>query len=397
MSSGPVTAVYLDHQATTPVDPRVLDAMLPYFSERFGNPHSKHAFGSEAADGVSAARAQVAACIGASPREIVFTSGATESNNLVIKGVTDFHRNRGGDHLIVAATEHKCVLESARAAAVAGTRVSILPVQSNGLIDLADLEAAIEDNTALVSIMAVNNEIGVIQPIAEIGRLCRRHKVLFHTDAAQAIGKIAIDVEAMNIDLLSISGHKIYGPMGIGAAYIRRRPRARLAAQISGGGQERGMRSGTLPVALCVGLGLACELAAAELATEGKRLAILRERFHGRLLAAVSDAVLHGDAQHRIAANLNLGFQGVDAQAIVEQLDDVALSTGSACTAASVEPSYVLRALGVDDAIARASVRIGLGRFTTEAEVDFAADRLAQVVRQLRNETPRHDAARAHA
>ncbi|MHA1564711.1 MAG: cysteine desulfurase family protein [Alphaproteobacteria bacterium] len=397
MSSGPVTAVYLDHQATTPVDPRVLDAMLPYFSERFGNPHSKHAFGSEAADGVSAARAQVAACIGASPREIVFTSGATESNNLVIKGVTDFHRNRGGDHLIVAATEHKCVLESARAAAVAGTRVSILPVQSNGLIDLADLEAAIEDNTALVSIMAVNNEIGVIQPIAEIGRLCRRHKVLFHTDAAQAIGKIPIDVEAMNIDLLSISGHKIYGPMGIGAAYIRRRPRARLAAQISGGGQERGMRSGTLPVALCVGLGLACELAAAELATEGKRLAILRERFHGRLLAAVSDAVLHGDAQHRIAANLNLGFQGVDAQAIVEQLDDVALSTGSACTAASVEPSYVLRALGVDDAIARASVRIGLGRFTTEAEVDFAADRLAQVVRQLRNEAPRHDAARVHA
>ena len=397
VSPGPVTAVYLDHQATTPVDPRVLDAMLPYFSERFGNPHSKHAFGSEAADGVTAARAQVAACIGASPREIVFTSGATESNNLAIKGVADFHRDRGGGHIIVAATEHKCVLESARAAAAGGTRLTILPVQSNGLIDLPALAAAIADDTALVSIMAVNNEIGVIQPLAEIGKLCRSNKVLFHTDAAQAIGRIPIDVEAMNIDLLSISGHKIYGPMGIGALYVRRRPRARLAAQISGGGQERGLRSGTLPAPLCVGFGLACELAAAELASESKRLATLQERFHGRLLAAVSDAVLNGDAEHRIAANLNLGFHGLSAAAIIEQLDDVALSTGSACIAASVEPSYVLRALGIDDAIATASIRIGFGRFTTEAEVDFAADRLAQVVQQLRNQTPQHNAARVGA
>lgn len=387
-SSGPVTAVYLDHQATTPVDPRVLETMLPYFSERFGNPHSKHAFGSEAADAVATARAQVAASIGASPREIVFTSGATESNNLVIKGASAFHRDHGRDHIIVAATEHKCILESARAAAAAGTRVTTLPVRSNGLVDLDTLAGAIEDGTALVSIMAVNNEIGVIQPLAEIGRLCRQRKVLFHTDAAQAIGKIPIDVEAMNIDLLSISGHKVYGPMGIGALYVRRRPRARLTAQISGGGQERGLRSGTLPAPLCIGLGLACELASREMAEESKRLTALRGRFHQRLLDAVPDAVLNGDPEERIAANLNLGFPGVDGEAIVEGLDDVALSTGSACTSASVEPSYVLRALGIDDAIATASVRVGLGRFTTQAEVDFAADRLAQVVQQLRNETP---------
>ncbi len=397
VSTGPVTAVYLDHQSTTPVDPRVLDAMLPYFSERFGNPHSKHAYGKEAAAAVSAARAQVAASIGATPREIIFTSGATEANNLAIKGVTDFHRGRGGDHIIVAATEHKCVLESAHAAAAAGTRLTILPVRPNGLIDLAALEAAIEDDTALVSIMAVNNEIGVIQPLAEIGELCRRHRVLFHTDAAQAIGKIPIDVEAMNIDLLSMTGHKVYGPMGIGALYVRRRPRARLTAQISGGGQERGLRSGTLPAPLCVGFGLACQLAAAELADEGRRLAVLRQRFHSRLLAVIPDATLNGDAENRVAANLNLAFPGVDAQAILENLDDVALSTGSACTAASIEPSYVLRALGLDDALAAASVRIGLGRFTTEAEIDFGADRLAQVVNQLRKETARHDAARVHA
>ncbi len=390
---GPVTAVYLDHQATTPVDPRILDAMLPYFSERFGNPHSKHAYGREAADAVATARAQVAASIGASPREIIFTSGATEANNLAIKGAAEFHRDHGGDHIIVAATEHKCVLESARSVAAAGTRVTILPVLPNGLIDLDTLAGAIEDATALVSIMAVNNEIGVIQPLAEIGRLCRRHKILFHTDAAQAIGKIPLDVEAMGIDLLSLSGHKTYGPMGIGALYVRRRPRARLTAQISGGGQERGLRSGTLPAPPCVGLGLACELAAGEMAEESKRLAALSEHFHRRLLQAIPDVILNGDAEHRVAANLNLAFPGVDGEAILEQLHDVALSTGSACTSASVEPSYVLRALGLDDAIAAASVRIGFGRFTTQAETDFAAGRLIETVQHLKNQTPRRTSA----
>ncbi len=397
-SSAPVTAVYLDHQATTPVDPRVLDAMLPYFSERFGNPHSNHAFGGEAADAVATARAQVAACIGATPREIVFTSGATESNNLAIKGAAEFYRERGGDHVIVAATEHKCVLESARAMAAAGTRITILPVQPTGLVDVGALADAIEDGTALVSIMAVNNEIGVIQPLAEIGSLCRQHNVMFHTDAAQAIGKTPIDVEAMNIDLLSISGHKIYGPMGIGALYVRRRPRARLVPQISGGGQERALRSGTLPAPLCVGIGLACDLAADEMAPETSRLMVLRERFHQRVLDAIPDAVLNGHAERRVAGNLNLGFQGADAETIVERLDDsVALSTGSACTSSSVEPSYVLRALGLGDALASSSVRVGLGRFTTEAEVDFAADRLVEAVQQLRSETPQPTGALAHA
>ena len=385
------TAVYLDYQATTPVDPRVLDVMLPYFSEKFGNPHSRqHAFGWQAEQAVEQARGEVAALIGAAAREIVFTSGATESNNLAIKGAVWFARRRQGgqrDHVVTVATEHKCVLESARDLERDGTRVTVLPVGADGHIDLGRLADAIDERTIIVSIMAVNNEIGVVAPLAEIGRLCRDRGVLFHTDAAQAVGKIPLDVEAMTIDLMSISGHKVYGPKGIGALYVRRRPRARLEPLISGGGQERGLRSGTLATPLVVGLGAACGFAGRELIAEGARLTALRERFLAAVRSGVTDVIVNGDLARRVPGNLNLGFADVDGEELLNVLDDVAISTGSACTSASVEPSYVLRALGMSDAIAGGSVRIGLGRFTTESEVDHAAARLAEAVAQVRGAT----------
>ena len=379
----PATPVYLDYQATTPVDPRVLDTMLPYFTRQFGNPHSRqHAIGRDAAEAVERARGQVAALIGARPREIVFTSGATESNNIAIKGVARFHKGRG-DHIVNVATEHKCVLESAARMKAEGTRVTHLPVQGNGMIELGRLGEAIEDKTVLVSVMAANNEIGVIQPLAEIGAMCRERGVAFHTDAAQAFGKIALDVEEMAIDLLSISGHKAYGPKGIGALYVRRRPRVRLTADMDGGGQERGLRSGTVPSTLCVGLGEAAAVAGEDMPHEAPRLVGMRDRFLARLEAALPGMSLNGDRARRLPGNLNLTFPGVDAEHLMAELEDLAMATGSACTSATVAPSYVLQALGLSEDLARASVRIGLGRFTTEAELDYAAGRLIATVRRL--------------
>ena len=376
--------VYLDYQATTPCDPRVLQAMLPWFTEKFGNPHSvTHAYGREAAAAVEHARAQLASIINADPREIVFTSGATEANNLAVKGALRFHRQFGKDHVVTLATEHKCVIESCRAMEGEGFRATYLPVEPSGLVDLDRLEAALDERTTLVSVMAAHNEIGVIQPIAEIGALCRKHGVLFHSDAAQAVGKIAVDVAAMNIDLLSISGHKIYGPKGVGALYVRRRPRARIVPLIDGGGQERGLRSGTLPTPLCVGIGEAAALAQAEMAEELRRLLALRRRFLAGIQASLPQTRLNGDPERRLPGNLNLSFPGVPAPALMEACPGLALSTGSACTAAEVEPSFVLRALGVSDDLAAASLRIGLGRFSTEDEVDYAVETLAAGVKRL--------------
>lgn len=376
--------VYLDYHATTPCDARVLDEMLPWFTTKFGNPGSvTHAFGREAAEAVEKARGQIAALVGAEPREIVFTSGATESNNIAVKGAAHFHREFGRDHIVTLATEHKCVLESCAALEREGFRVTYLPVGPGGLVDLALLDAALDERTALVSVMAAHNEIGVIQPIAAIASLCRSRGTLFHTDAAQAVAKIPLDMAKSGIDLLSISGHKLYGPKGIGALYVRRRPRARIAPLFDGGGQERGLRSGTLPAPLCVGLGMAAALAAMEMAGEAERLLGLRRRFLAGIRARLPDVVLNGDPEHRLPGNLNLSFPGVLAPDLMAACPALALSSGSACTAAELEPSYVLRALGVPDDLAAASIRVGLGRFTTPEEVDFAVDTLAAAVRRL--------------
>jgi cysteine desulfurase len=380
--------IYLDYQATTPTDRRVVDAMLPYFTQVFGNPHSRnHRFGWDAEEAVEKARAQVAHIIGANEKEIIFTSGATESNNLAIKGVSRFYRDKKR-HVITCVTEHKCVLDSCRHLELEGFQVTYLPVHKNGLIDLDQLRDAITRDTVMVSIMAVNNEIGVIQSLAEIGRICREKKVFFHTDAAQAVGKIPLDVEAMQVDLMSVSGHKIYGPKGIGALYVRRRPRVRLEALISGGGQERGMRSGTLPTPLCVGLGEACRIAEAEMGAEAERLHALRDRLLNRFTEQLPEVYVNGDLEYRIPGNLNVSFAYVEGEGLMMGIKDLAVSSGSACTSASLEPSYVLRALGVEEELAHTSLRIGLGRFTTEAEVDYAADRIVGEVRRLRNMSP---------
>jgi cysteine desulfurase len=380
--------IYLDYQATTPCDPRVVEAMLPYFTERFGNPHSRnHAYGWQAEEAVEQAREQVAKIIGADPKEIVFTSGATESNNLAIKGIAYFYREKK-DHIITVVTEHKCVLDSCRHLEQDGFKVTYLPVQKNGLIDLAQLEAAITERTALVSVMAANNEIGVVQPLAEIGALCRSKGVFFHTDAAQAVGKIALDVNAMKIDLMSISGHKLYGPKGIGALYVRRRPRVRLQAMINGGGQERGMRSGTLPTPLIVGLGEACRIAGEEMVAEAERLRGLRNRLLNGVTARLPEVYVNGDLEQRIPGNLNISFAFVEGEGLMMGVKDLAVSSGSACTSASLEPSYVLRALGLDAEMAHTSLRIGMGRFTTEEEIDYAVDHIVEAVTRLRELSP---------
>lgn len=387
------TPVYLDYQASTPVDGRVLDAMLPYLSEKFGNPHSRsHAFGWEAEEAVEVARERIAAIIGADPKEVIFTSGATESNNLAIKGVGHFYQARK-DHVITCVTEHKCVLESCRTLEREGFALTYLPVRGNGLIDLGELSRAFTERTVLVSIMAVNNEIGVIQPVAEIGALCRQHGAFFHTDAAQAIGRIAIDVNEMGIDLMSLTAHKVYGPKGIGALYVRRRPRVRLVPLFDGGGQERGFRSGTLPAPLCVGFGEACRLAGLEMADEAKRIGALRDRLYDGITTRLTGITLNGDAVTRIPGNLNLSFGHVDAEALMASLKAVAVSSGSACTSASLEPSFVLKALGVEDGLAHASIRFSLGRMTTEAEIDFVVDEVAREVAKLRESDPRGQAA----
>ena len=385
--------IYLDNQSTTRLDPRVLEAMLPYFTEHFGNPHStSHIYGRVAAEAIERARADVAALINADPREIVFTSGATEANNLAIKGAAHFARAhpQGGqtrDHVVTLATEHKCVLESCAQLEREGFAVTYLPVEHNGLLALDMLAAAFTERTLLVSVMAAHNEIGVLQPLAEIGALCRSKGVLFHTDAAQAAGKIPLDVEAMRIDLMSISGHKVYGPKGVGALYVRRRPRVRLLPLIDGGGQERGLRSGTLPTPLCVGLGCAAAIAAAEMTEEAVRLQGLRDRLHQGLMRRVPGLGLNGDAERRLAGNLNLTFPGIEAPALIEACPTIAISTGSACTSATIEPSYVLRALGLPDVLANSAIRIGLGRFNTAADVDFAVDALAAGAARLGNES----------
>ena len=381
------TPVYLDYHATTPVDPRVLEKMLPWFTEKFGNPHSgSHAFGREAAEAVEFARAQVAELIGAEAREIIFTSGATEANNLAIKGAAFFEKRHRGKRMrvVTLATEHKCVIESVRALEDEGFETVILPVGPGGLVDMDRLDAAVDDSTLLVSVMAANNEIGVLQPIAEIGALARERGALFHTDAAQAAGKVPVDVEADTVDLMSISGHKLYGPKGIGVLYVRRRPRARIEPLFSGGGQERTLRSGTLAPPLVVGIGEACALAGAEMGAEAERLRILRDRLWHGLEQRVGGVSLNGDAEHRLPGNLNVAFEGIDALKLIDHLPDLAISTGSACTSAVVEPSYVLRAIGLDDARAGASIRAGLGRFTTSAEIDFAIDHLAEAIGQVR-------------
>ena len=371
--------IYLDNQATTPCDPRVVTAMLPYFSEAFGNPHSaEHALGREAEAAVERARAEVAALIGASPREIIFTSGATESNNLAIKGAARFAARMGSPkrRVITVATEHKCVLEATRDLAEEGFEPVFLPVAPDGRLDPAALGAALATPTLLVSVMAANNETGVLHDIATLATLARDCGALFHTDAAQAAGKIPLDVAAQGIDLLSISGHKLYGPKGIGALYVRHRPRVRLAPLISGGGQERGLRSGTLPAPLIVGFGEACRIARAEMAAETARLAALRDRLLARLRAAIPGIALNGSRDHRLAGNLNLAFPGARAETLLAALPDLCLSTGSACSSAAIEPSYVLRAMGIAPEIAAASLRIGIGRFTSAAEIDTAAEML---------------------
>jgi cysteine desulfurase len=384
----PHLPIYLDYQATTPTDPRVVEKMLPYFTEKFGNPHSRnHEYGWEAEEAVETGRAQIASIIGADPREVIFTSGATESNNLAIKGVLRFHKDRR-NHLITVVTEHKCVLESARHLEMEGCEATYLPVQKNGLLDLDLLRNAITDKTALVSVMAVNNEIGVIQPLKEIGAICREKGVYFHTDAAQAVGKIALDVNDMNIDLMSISGHKLYGPKGIGALYVRRKPRVRLEALIHGGGQERGLRSGTLPTPLCVGLGEACAIAEKEMAGEAERLRYLRDRLLKGIQDALPEVYVNGDLESRIPGNLNISFAYVEGEGLMMGIKTLSVSSGSACTSASLEPSYVLRALGVEEELAHTSIRFGLGRFTTEQDIDYAIEQVVTAVRRLRELSP---------
>ena len=379
---------YLDYQSTTPCDPRVVEAMLPYFYEKFGNPHSRnHIFGWESEAAVEKARDQIAQLIGADPRDIIFTSGATESNNLAIKGVAKFYQS-DKKHIITCVTEHKCVLDSCRHLEQEGFDVTYLPVEPNGLIDLEALEKSMRSDTILVSIMAINNEIGVIQPIAQIGELCRSKGIFFHTDAAQAFGKIPLNVDNMSIDLMSISGHKIYGPKGVGALYVRRKPRVRLAALIHGGGQERGMRSGTLPTPLCVGLGKASELAQEEMDFELKRIQALSDRFMTKINGQLEEVYLNGDAHSRYPGNLNMSFAYVEGEGLMMGIKDLCVSSGSACTSASLEPSYVLRALGVDEELAHTSLRIGFGRFTTEEQVDFAADLIIKNVTKLRDMSP---------
>ena len=382
--------IYMDHHATTPVDPRVADAMLPYFTEHFGNAASRnHPFGWKAEEGVETARVQVADLIGARTREIVFTSGATESINLALKGVADRHADRG--HIITWQTEHKAVLDTVKQLERRGLRVSLLPVKLDGLLDLGSLEDALkrDPTTFLMSLLHANNEIGVIQPIREVGAIARRHGVLLHIDAAQSFGKVPIDVQADHIDLLSISGHKIYGPKGVGALYVRRRdPRVEIAAQIDGGGHERGMRSGTLNVPGIVGLGKAGEIAAAERDTEAPRLGALRDRLKHGLLSELDDVSINGSLDHRLPNNLHMSFAGVDGESLLMGLDDVAVSSGSACTTAEPEPSHVLRALGLPASLAHASLRFGLGRFNTEEEVDYVIGKVAAVVHRLREFSP---------
>lgn len=380
--------IYMDYQATTPTDPRVVEAMLPYFTTKFGNAHSRsHSFGWEAERAVENARSQVAKLIGADPKEIIFTSGATESNNMVIKGIMQFYGSKK-NHIVTVSTEHKCVLDACRYLEQDGFKVTYLPVKSDGLVDLETLRKAITDKTALVSIMAVNNEIGVIQPLKEIGAICREKGTFFHSDIAQGYGKIPIDVNECNIDLASISAHKIYGPKGVGALYVRRKPRIRLTPIINGGGQERGLRSGTLPTPLIVGFGAAAEIALHEMDSDYKHAKELFNYFYEKITNSIPEVHLNGSKDLRFPGNLNLSFAYVEGESMILAIKDLAVSSGSACTSASLEPSYVLQALGVDIDMAHTSIRFGIGRFTTKAEIDYAIDLIISKINKLRELSP---------
>jgi len=388
--------LYMDNHATTPLDPRVLEAMMPYFTGKFGNAASRnHAFGWEAEEAVEHARGQIAKLINCTAKEIIFTSGATESNNLAIKGIAEMYREKG-NHIITQVTEHKAVLDTCKKLEKMGYRVTYLPVQADGLIDLDDLKRAIvkegPEKTILVTIMYANNEIGVVQPIREIGKICHEAGVLFHTDAVQAVGKIPVDVQGDNIDVLSLSAHKIYGPKGVGALYVRRRnPRVQITEQINGGGHERGMRSGTLNVPGIVGLGKACEIAGAEMAAEGERERELRDYLRQKLESHLDYVQVNGNMEHHLPGNLNMSFVYVEGESLLMGINDIAVSSGSACTSATLEPSYVLKALGLGDEIAHSSIRFGLGRFNTRAEVDYVADKLIDVVKKLRELSPLYE------
>src|SRR5262244_1012647 len=387
--------IYMDNHATTPMDPRVLEAMLPYFMEKFGNAASRnHPFGWTAEEAVENAREQIAKLVGATAKEIIFTSGATESDNLAIKGVAEMYREKG-NHIITAVTEHKAVLDTCKRLEKYGYRVTYLPVQKDGLVDLDDLKRAMDDKTILVTIMAANNEIGVLQPWTDIGKLCHERGVIFHTDATQAVGKVPIDVIKQNIDLMSISAHKMYGPKGVGALYVRRKnPRVQISPIIDGGGHERGMRSGTLNVPGIAGLGKACAIAIEEMPRESCRLAGLRNRLRDKIMGRLDEVYINGSMERRLPGNLNISFAYVEGESLLMGINDVAVSSGSACTSATLEPSYVLKALGTGDDLAHSSIRFGLGRFNTEAEVDYVADKLVDVVTRLRELSPLYEMAK---
>jgi len=390
------TPIYLDNNATTRTDPRVVEAMLPFFTEDYGNAASRnHAFGWKAEEAVENAREQIAALIGCGPKEVIFTSGATESNNLAIKGVAAMYKSKG-NHIVTVATEHKAVLDPCKRLERDGYTVTYLDVDRDGRVSAQQVAEALTDKTILVSIMGVNNEIGTVQPLAEIGKVCKAKGVLFHSDCVQAVGKVPVDVEAMGIDLLSLSGHKIYGPKGIGALYVRRKnPRVRLDPIIDGGGHERGMRSGTLPVPLIVGLGVACELCRKELTTEAERLTRLREKLREGIMSRLEEVYLNGHPTERQPGNLNLSFAFVEGEGLMMGMKEIAVSSGSACTSASLEPSYVLKALGVGDELAHSSIRFGLGRFTTEEDVAFTIDLVVKAVNHLRAMSPLYEMHKA--
>src|ERR1700739_1616058 len=390
--AGVTLPIYMDNHATSPLDPRVLEAMMPYFTAKFGNAASRnHSFGWEAEQAVDVAREQIAKLIGPTAKETIFPSGVTESNNLAIKGIAEMYRERG-NHIITQVTEHKAVLDTCKRLEKYGYRVTYLPVKADGLIDLEDLKRAIDDKTILVSIMFANNEIGVLQPVAEIGKICREKGVIFHTDAVQAIGKVPVDVNAMNIDVLSLSGHKIYGPKGVGALYVRRRnPRVQISEQINGGGHERGMRSGTLNVPGIVGLGKACEICSEEMAAEAKRETELRDYLKNKLEKALDYVHVNGNMEHHLPGNLNMSFVYVEGESLLMGINDVAVSSGSACTSATLAPSHVLKALGLGDEIAHSSIRFGLGRFNNKAEVNYVADKIINVVKHLRDLSPLYE------
>jgi len=390
--------VYMDNHATTRMDPRVFEAMKPYFMEVFGNAASRnHSFGWEAEEAVEKSRRQIGDLIGATAKEIVFTSGATESNNLALKGVAEAYGERG-NHIITQVTEHKAVLDTCRRLEREGIRVTYLPVKLDGLIDLDQLRNAITDQTILISIMYANNEIGVVQPMKEIGQIAKKKGVLFHSDAVQAVGKIPVNVAEDGIDLLSLTGHKIYGPKGVGALYVRRRnPRVQLTAQMDGGGHERGMRSGTLNVPGIVGLGAACEIAKAEMPEESKRVSFLRDKLKNKLTAELDEVFINGAMKHRLPHNLNVSFAYVEGESLLMGINDVAVSSGSACTSATLEPSYVLKALGAGDHLAHSSIRFGIGRFNTEEEIDYVGNRVIDVVKKLRELSPLYELAKEGA